>query len=77
MGDAVARGDNAVLVLHGFTADSHAAGTIGPGHPEDGWWDGLIGPGRALDTDHLFSRLPQRARRLPGHDGAGLARARR
>src|SRR5215204_7336302 len=42
-----AAGDNAVLVLHALTGDSLAAG---PG----GWWDPLIGPGRALDTDYAF-----------------------
>src|SRR5919112_539896 len=42
-----AAGDNAVLVLHALTGDSLAAG---PG----GWWEPLIGPGRALDTDHRF-----------------------
>jgi homoserine O-acetyltransferase/O-succinyltransferase len=50
--------DNAVLVLHGFTADSHAAGPTGPGQPEAGWWDGLIGPGRAFDTDRWFVVCP-------------------
>lgn len=45
---------NAVLVCHALTGDSHAAGTAGPGHPTDGWWDGLIGPGRAIDTDRWF-----------------------
>jgi homoserine O-acetyltransferase/O-succinyltransferase len=40
-------GDNAVLVLHALTGDSLAAG---PG----GWWDPLIGSGRALDTNHAF-----------------------
>src|SRR6187549_2585033 len=37
-------GDNAVLVLHALTGDSRAAG-------EDGWWEPLIGPRCALDTD--------------------------
>lgn len=40
-------GDNAILVLHALTGDSAARG---PG----GWWDPLIGPGRALDTDRAF-----------------------
>ncbi|MCL9761443.1 homoserine O-acetyltransferase [Frankia sp. AiPa1] len=49
---------NAVLVLHALTGDSHAAGPSGPGHPSAGWWDGLIGPGRALDTERLFVVAP-------------------
>jgi homoserine O-acetyltransferase/O-succinyltransferase len=49
---------NAVLVLHGFTADSHASGTEGPGHPEAGWWDGVIGPGKWIDTNKWFVVCP-------------------
>ncbi|MFC9131533.1 homoserine O-acetyltransferase [Streptomyces sp. NPDC057099] len=49
---------NAVLVLHALTGDSHAAGAAEPGHPTPGWWDGLIGPGRALDTDRWFVVAP-------------------
>jgi homoserine O-acetyltransferase/O-succinyltransferase len=49
---------NAVLVLHGFTADSHAAGPAGPAHPEAGWWDGAIGSGKAIDTDRFFVVCP-------------------
>ncbi|NEY33258.1 homoserine O-acetyltransferase [Streptomyces sp. PRKS01-65] len=49
---------NAVLVLHALTGDSHAAGPAGPGHPAPGWWDALIGPGRALDTDRWFVVAP-------------------
>ena len=47
-------GANAVLVCHALTGDAHAAGRSGPGQPTAGWWDGLIGPGRALDTDRWF-----------------------
>ncbi|MFF3617239.1 homoserine O-acetyltransferase [Streptomyces sp. NPDC002580] len=49
---------NAVLVLHALTGDSHVAGTAGPGHPTPGWWDGLVGAGRALDTDRWFVVAP-------------------
>jgi homoserine O-acetyltransferase len=45
---------NAVLVCHALTGDAHAAGPSGPGQPTAGWWDDLIGPGRALDTDRYF-----------------------
>ena len=40
-------GDNAVLVCHGYTNNQHAAG-------EGGWFSGVIGPGRAVDTDRMF-----------------------
>ncbi|TKV62272.1 homoserine O-acetyltransferase [Nakamurella flava] len=49
-----ARRDNAVLVLHALTGDSHVVGPAGPQQPTPGWWDGLIGPGAPLDTDRLY-----------------------
>lgn len=49
-----ADGANAVLVCHALTGDAHASGPSAPGQPSPGWWDDLIGPGRALDTDRLF-----------------------
>ncbi|MFF4979417.1 homoserine O-acetyltransferase [Streptomyces sp. NPDC001046] len=49
---------NAVLVLHALTGDSHVTGPAGPGHPTAGWWEGLVGPGRALDTDRWFVVAP-------------------
>jgi homoserine O-acetyltransferase len=47
-------GGHAVLIEHALTGDSHVVGPAGPGHATAGWWDGLIGPGRALDTDRFF-----------------------
>jgi homoserine O-acetyltransferase len=45
--------DNAVFVAHALTGDAHAAGRQeGTGRP--GWWDNLIGPGKAVDTDEHF-----------------------
>jgi len=46
--------DNAILVEHALTGDSHVSGPAGTGHPTPGWWDGLIGPGRPLDSDRWF-----------------------
>jgi len=50
--------DNAILVVHALSGDAHAAGY----HAEDfqqpkakpGWWDIMIGPGKAFDTDRFF-----------------------
>ncbi|NLG21179.1 MAG: homoserine O-acetyltransferase [Actinomycetales bacterium] len=50
--------DNAVLVLHALTGDSHVEGPAGPDSPTPGWWPGLIGPGRVLDTDRYFVVAP-------------------
>jgi len=46
--------DNAILVCHALTGDSHAAGPADAGHAAPGWWDDLIGPGKALDTERWF-----------------------
>ncbi len=51
-------GSNAVLVLHALTGDSHVCGTAGDGHPTPGWWDAVVGPGRALDPARWFVVAP-------------------
>ena len=43
---------NAVLICHAISGDSHLAQH--DQHDEPGWWDGLVGPGKAVDTDRLF-----------------------
>lgn len=53
-GTPAADGSNAVLVEHALTGDSHVVGPAGPGHPTPGWWDGLVGPGKAIDTDAWY-----------------------
>ena len=40
---------NAILVLHAFTGDAHAAGIDHEGKP--GWWANMVGPGKAFDTN--------------------------
>ena len=68
---------NAVLVLHALTGDSHAIGPQAPGHPAKGWWDGLIGPGAAIDTDRYYVVCPNVLGGCQGTTGPGLARCRR
>ena len=53
-GQLSAKRDNAVLVIHALTGDSHAAGRYADDDPKAGWWDPLIGPGLAFDTDRYF-----------------------
>jgi homoserine O-acetyltransferase/O-succinyltransferase len=44
---------NAVLVLHAFSGDAHAAG-FHEGDKEAGWWGDFIGPGKGIDTNDYF-----------------------
>jgi homoserine O-acetyltransferase len=44
---------NAILIFHALTGDAHAAGYHKDAKTA-GWWDPMIGPGRAFDTDKYF-----------------------
>lgn len=52
-GDLSPARDNAVFVCHALTGDANAAG-LHLGAKRRGWWDNLIGPGKAVDTDRFF-----------------------
>ncbi|GAA2276451.1 homoserine O-acetyltransferase [Glycomyces scopariae] len=52
-----ARRDNAVFIAHALTGDAHAAGRSAE-DGRTGWWDNLIGPGKAVDTDRHFVVCP-------------------
>ncbi len=45
-------GTNAVLICHALTGNAHAAGYSAAG--QEGWWNGLIGEGKAIDTGKYF-----------------------
>jgi len=44
---------NAILILHALSGDAHAA-SISHETGKPGWWDNMIGPGKAFDTDKYF-----------------------
>jgi homoserine O-acetyltransferase len=49
-----AQKDNVILVTHYFSADSHAAGKYTKEDQQAGYWDALIGPGKAIDTNQFY-----------------------
>ncbi len=44
---------NAILALHALSGDAHAAG-VHRDEDNAGWWDEMIGPGKAFDTNRYF-----------------------
>jgi homoserine O-acetyltransferase len=46
--------DNAVLLVHALTGDSHAAGGPSEEHRRGGWWGPMVGPGLPVDTEKYF-----------------------
>ena len=57
-GDLSPDADNAVLVLHALTGDSHVTGHASRGHVTSGWWTSMVGPGAPIDTDRYFVVAP-------------------
>ncbi len=52
-GELNATRTNAILVLHAFSGDAHAA-FVSRNDGQPGWWDNMIGPGKAFDTNKYF-----------------------
>jgi homoserine O-acetyltransferase len=46
--------DNAVLICHALSGDHHCAGIHSLNDRKPGWWNNLIGPGKAVDTNRFF-----------------------
>ncbi|CAB0151591.1 Homoserine O-acetyltransferase [Pseudidiomarina piscicola] len=53
-GELNAAKDNVILITHFFSGNSHAAGKYSPDDPLPGYWDSIIGPGKAIDTNKYF-----------------------
>jgi len=49
-----AQRNNAVLVCHALNASHHVAGMSADNPSDVGWWDNMVGPGKAVDTDRFF-----------------------
>lgn len=46
--------DNAILICHALSGNAHVAGYNSPEDPKPGWWDGMVGPGKGIDTNTYF-----------------------
>jgi homoserine O-acetyltransferase/O-succinyltransferase len=46
--------DNAILIVHALSGDAHVAGYNSPDEEKPGWWDNMVGPGKAMDTNKYF-----------------------
>ncbi len=47
-------GDNVILICHALSGDAHVAGVNSPEDKKPGWWDTMVGPGKAIDTNKYF-----------------------
>nr|VFK36989.1 MAG: homoserine O-acetyltransferase [Candidatus Kentron sp. SD]VFK42002.1 MAG: homoserine O-acetyltransferase [Candidatus Kentron sp. SD]VFK78115.1 MAG: homoserine O-acetyltransferase [Candidatus Kentron sp. SD] len=46
--------DNVILITHPFSSNSHAAGKYASTDTSSGYWDAIIGSGKAIDTDRYY-----------------------
>jgi homoserine O-acetyltransferase len=60
--------DNAILITHYFSGNSHAAGKYHPSDPQAGYWDSIIGPGKAIDTNRYYVISVDTLANLSFHD---------
>ena len=51
-GELSATSDNAIIIFTGLSPSAHAASS--PQDPSPGWWEYMVGPGKAIDTDQFF-----------------------
>jgi homoserine O-acetyltransferase len=50
--------DNAILICHALSGDSHVASHPESAGSKEGWWEKMVGPGRGIDTDRYFVICP-------------------
>ena len=60
-------GGNALLILTGLSPDAHAAAS--EANPAPGWWEAMVGPGKAIDTDRWFVVCPNSLGSCKGSTG--------
>lgn len=46
--------NNAILILHALSGSAHVAGYHQPDDSRPGWWEVMVGPGKAMDTNKYF-----------------------
>lgn len=59
---------NAILICHSFSGNSHAAGKYASSDAAPGYWDDIIGPGKAIDTNKYFVISADTLVNLSAHD---------
>jgi homoserine O-acetyltransferase len=70
-GKLSAAADNAIIICHAISGDSHVACHDESDDP--GWWEILVGPGKAVDTDRYFVICPNLLGGCRGTTGPGSA----